>query len=47
METITLKDFFRIIRECGLRCALSFLVHRLTKHECFLNHIMEQRKDDL
>lgn len=46
METITPKDFFKIVQECGLKCAILFLVHRLTRHECFINHIMEEGKEE-
>lgn len=40
METITLKDLWSIVKECGVKCALTFLYHRIFWHETFIEHIM-------
>ena len=40
VETITLKDFKEIIQECGWKCALTFLYHRVFWHETFVQHLM-------
>lgn len=40
-EVITLKHLIAITREFGAWCAVTFLVHRITRHETFVVHAME------
>lgn len=45
MEIVTLKNYRAIIREDGLRCFVSFFIHRLVRHETWIVHQFHQEKE--